>query len=426
MQTVGGGRPGRRTTWRAGLLLLAGLCVALASCGQVSESSIEQLQKAAAVRAGSGAQALTQLGADGRARERLLLMRAADWYLSRMSLSDQLGQMLLNESDGTVYSPDMAIMVAKQHIGGLIIFGDNYGTFDQTRTLFQNVQANAPIPLFIATDQEGGGITRIGQYYGAFPSPRDLGDSGSLQTTFDAGKQAALDLQQLGINTNFAPVVDVSVNGGEPWGPSRTFSDDPQKVGQFAAAFMQGEQSVGEVAAIKHFPGLGAVTEDPHLTLPVDSRPLDQIESTELVPYKMLIPQLPDMIMSTDILMPAVDPVYPAEISHAWITGILRQQLGYDGVVITDALWMDGIANTWNLGQSAVLAVLAGADIMIAAYNSYASQSVLDALQAAIADGRITPARIARSVQRILMVKIKYGMLPIPSTLLAAQPQAVQ
>jgi beta-N-acetylhexosaminidase len=363
-----------------------------------------------------------QMAGETTASQRLLLRQAADWYLARMSLNDQLGQMLLNESDGTVYSPDMAIMVERQHIGGLIIFGDNYGTFDQTRQLFAQVQAHAPIPLFIATDQEGGGITRISQYYGSFPSPRELGDSGDLQSAYDWGKQTAEDLQQLGINTNFAPVVDVSVNGGEPWSASRTYSEDPQVVAKFAAASIAGQHSVGEITALKHFPGLGSVTADPHLTLPVVNRTWDQLQQTELYPYRALIPQMPDMIMSTDILVQAVDPVYPAELSPKWINGVLRTQMGYDGVVITDALWMKGISDTWGLGQAAVLAVLAGSDILIAAYSSYSSQSVLDALNAAIASGQISRARIAQSVERILMLKIKYHMLPIPPSVLATQP----
>lgn len=412
------------------LVLMVGVAalLLLAACGRSGEAAIDQMLPAAGA-SGTGATAIAQVrqaqnAAVAAARKRLLLMQAANWYLARMSLQDQLGQMLVNESDGTVYSPDMAIMVEQQHVGGLIIFGDNYGTFTQTQQLFQQVQAHAQIPLFIATDQEGGGITRISQYFGSFPSPRELGDSGNPRNAYNWGRQTALDLQQLGINTNFAPVVDVSVNGGEPWSATRTFSDDPHQVALYAGAFMAGEQSVGEVTALKHFPGLGSVILDPHKTLPVVSRSWDELWSTELYPYQALIPQMPDMIMSTDILMTAVDPMYPAEISPIWINGILRQKMGYDGVVITDALWMKGISDYWNLGQAAVLAVLAGSDMMIDSYSSASCQSVLDALNGAIASGQITKARIAQSVQRILMLKIKYGMLPIPPAVLAAQPLA--
>jgi beta-N-acetylhexosaminidase len=403
--------------------LLGLVALLLSACGGTGLTALSRIQGGSGLGGAPATSAAQMLARMGWARERLLLLKAANWYLSRLSLQDQLGQLILNESDGTVYSPDMARMVEQQHITGIIVFGDNYGTFDQTQLLWQTAQAHAPIPMFIATDQEGGGITRISQYYGSFPSPRELGDSGDLQYTYNWGRQVAQDLQSLNINTNFAPVVDVPVNAGEPWGPSRTFSDDPKQVARFAAAFMAGEQQAGEVAAIKHYPGLGSVFEDPHLTLPVVSRTLDQFWQTELYPYKALVSQYPDMVMSTDVLVPAVDPKYPAELSPIWINDILRHQIGYDGVVITDALWMKGIADYWNLGQACVLAIQAGSDICIAAYNSFASQSVFDDLNAAIASGQLTRARIAESVRRVLMVKIKYGMLPIPPAILAGQPQ---
>lgn len=407
--------------------LLLGAVLLLAACGTGGpETLLEELQPATSLGASTLTRMVQERGKQDDAvafgREQLLLRQAANWYLARMSLDEQLGQMLLDESDGTVYSPDMAILVEQQKIGGLIIFGDNFGTLDQTRTLFQQVQAHATIPLFIATDQEGGGITRISQYFGSFPSPRELADSGDLQNTYYWGQRTALDLQELGINTNFAPVVDVSVNGGEPWSATRTFSEDSHVVATYAGVFMQGERSVGEVTALKHFPGLGSITEDPHLTLPIVSRTWDQLQQTELYPYAALIAQHPDMIMATDIVMTAVDPTYPAELSPTWINGILRHKMGYDGIIITDALWMKGIADTWSLGQAAVLAVKAGSDIMIAAYSSTSNQTVLDALHAAIDSGQITRARIAESVQRILMIKIKYGLLPLPPSVMAAQP----
>jgi beta-N-acetylhexosaminidase len=412
----------RHVFWRAAALLGV-LGLLLSACGGTGVTALGRLQGGSLAGGGSANSVLLVRARMDWARKRLLLLQAANWYLSRLSLDDQLGQLILNESDGTVYSPDMARMVEQQHITGIIVFGDNYGTFDQTRQLWATVQAHAPIPLFIATDQEGGLITRVSQYYGDFPSPREMGDSGDLQFAYSWGRRVAQDLQALNINTNFAPVVDVPVNGGEPWGPARTFSDDPAQVAKYAGAFMAGEQQAGEVMALKHYPGLGSIFEDPHLTLPVITRTLDQFWQTELYPYKVLVGEYPDMIMSTDVLVPAVDPVYPAELSPIWINGILRHQLGYDGVIITDALWMRGIANYWSLGQACVLALQAGSDICIAAYNSFASASVLDDLRAAIASGTLTRARIAESVRRVLMIKIKYGMLPIPPAILAAQPR---
>jgi beta-N-acetylhexosaminidase len=208
--------------------------------------------------------------------------------------------------------------------------------------------------------------------------------------------------------------VDVPVDGGGFWGPWRTFSDDPTQVARYAGAFMAGLQSIGEISCLKHYPGIGAVTDDPHESLPVVGRSLDQYRQAELAPYQALIPQSPDMIMATDVLVPAVDPNYPAEMSPVWIGGVLRHQLGYNGVVITDSLWMGGITARWSSAEASALAIVAGADIVMAAWDSSSTQAVLNDLKAAIASGRLTTVRIADSVRRIIALKLKYGMLPIP------------
>jgi beta-N-acetylhexosaminidase len=358
-----------------------------------------------------------QTAAEAAARQRQRLDRAVDWYLARMSLDDQLGQLLLNAcscSPGPAYSANLAYMVEHQHIGGLILFANDLGSFTQTQQTLRAVQERALIPLFVGTDQEGGSVSRVAQFFGPFPAARDLASSGDPTVAYDDGTQTARDLQTLGINVDFAPVVDVPVDGGGFWGPWRTFSDDPKQVVRYAGAFMAGLQNAGEMSCLKHYPGIGAVTADPHASLPIVGRSLDQYRQSELSPYQALIPQTPDMIMATDVLVPAVDPVYPAELSPTWIGGILRQQLDYGGVVITDSLWMGGITGRWSSAEAAVLAVVAGADIVMAAWDATSTQAVLDGLKAAIASGRLTPARIAQSVRRILALKLKYGLLPLP------------
>jgi beta-N-acetylhexosaminidase len=273
--------------------------------------------------------------------------------------------------------------------------------------------------LLLATDQEGGTITRVSQYFGWFPWPRDLADAGDLRATYNAGRQAAQDLQQLGINADFSPVVDVPLNDNWAWTTQRAFSNDPQVVAQYAGAYMDGILSANEMSCLKHFPGIGSITSDPHLGLPLVNRSLTQLWQDELVPFQALIPQHPPMIMTTDVMAPAVDGTYPAELSQAWVTGILRNQLHYNGVVVTDALWMKGISNRWGAVDASILAVLAGNDIVIGAYNSYQAQQVLDGLKAAVLSGRISRARILDSVRRILMMKVQFDLLPILPQVLA-------
>ncbi len=166
------------------------------------------------------------------------------------------------------------------------------------------------------------------------------------------------------------------------------------------------------MGCLKHFPGLGAVTSDPHDGLPTITRSLTELEKIDLAPYKLMIQKYhPAMIMSTDVLMPAIDPSLPAELSYKAITGILRGELGYDGVVVTDGLYMAGISDKWSLSQAAVLSILAGDDIVEGPYTPSQVASVVTALKQAIQHGKLTIDRINQSVQRILLMKLQYGVI---------------
>jgi beta-N-acetylhexosaminidase len=363
-----------------------------------------------------------QLAQGAPARRQRVLEAAVDWYITHLSLDDQLGQMLLAAFNDTSYAPDLATMVEQEHVGGIQLFGYNFSAPAHTQAMLQQAQAHARLPLFVTTDQEGGSVNRILPYFGAFPSAWELGQSGDTSVAANTGRRTALDLQQFGINADLAPVIDVPVDGGWIWSEQRVFSTDPQVVARYAGAFLDGLQSTNMIGCLKHFPGLGSVTTDPHTSLPVITRSLAQLRQTELAPYAVLIPQRPAMVMATDVVLRVVDPDYPAELSSAVIDGLLRQQLGYDGVVVTDALWMQGISERWSEGEAAVLAVLAGDDLLMAAYDATTMAIVRHALQTAVASGRITRARVVESVRRILLLKLEYGLLSIPHSILAQSP----
>jgi beta-N-acetylhexosaminidase len=181
---------------------------------------------------------------------------------------------------------------------------------------------------------------------------------------------------------------------------------------------MRAVQGDGVIACIKHFPGLGDASTDAHYNLPVVKRARDQIYSVELAPFKAFIQSQnkldnPGMVMPTDVLMPAIDPTLPAELSPTFINGILRQQLGYDGVVITDGLYMKGITDKWSVPEAAVLSLIAGDDMILGPNGSYQMTQVLDALKAAYYNGRLTKARIDQAATRIITLKLERHIMPI-------------
>jgi beta-N-acetylhexosaminidase len=235
--------------------------------------------------------------------------------------------------------------------------------------------------------------------------------SGNPKVAYNQGAMAAQWMQQLGINTDLAPVVDVhTVN--PPVLESRMFGSDPLTVASYAGAYLNGLQQNSVIGCLKHFPGLGAVTSDPHAGLPTVNRNLADLEKVDLAPYKLMIQKYhPAMIMSTDVLMPAIDPTLPSELSQKTINNLLRNQLGYDGVVITDGLYMQGISEKWTLSQSAVLSIIAGDDLVEGPYSASQVADVVAALKQAMQQGKLTQQRINQSVQRILLMKVQHGII---------------
>jgi len=252
--------------------------------------------------------------------------------------------------------------------------------------------------------------------YGDRPGALETYQTGNIQNAVKLGNSIAHDLQALGINTDLAPDVDVPVVQG-PDQYMRTWGYTPQEVINWGGTYLRAIQGDGEIACLKHFPGLGAATTDAHQDLPVVNRSRDQLYSTELAPYKYFVQSHnklnnPGMIMTTDVLMPALDPTMPAELSHTIITDILRHQLGYDGVVLTDALYMLGIANKWSLPQAVVLAIEAGNDMILGVRDSSVLSESVAALKQAIANGSLSMEHIDESVARIIALKIQYNLWP--------------
>ena len=341
---------------------------------------------------------------------------AASMYLSRMTLDQKLGQLFMVQYWGYSYSDDLQKMIHDQYAGGVITYAAQMNTFQQTKNDITRMQMKAWMPLLISTDEEGGYVERVMNIYGHRPGALETYQTGNIANATKLGNSITHDLQALGINTDLAPDVDVPVVAG-PDQYMRTWGYTPQSVIQWGGTYLRAVQGAGEIACLKHFPGLGAATTDAHTGLPVVKRTSDQLYATELAPFKYFVQsknklENPGMIMSTDVQMPAIDPTMPAELSHTFITDILRNQFGYNGVVITDALYMLGIAKKWNLPQAVVLAIEAGNDMILGVRDSSELAASVAALKQALADGSLSMAQLNQSVARIIALKLQYHLWP--------------
>jgi beta-N-acetylhexosaminidase len=338
--------------------------------------------------------------------------------MAGMTLDQKLGQLLIVEYTGNSYAgTQLQYMITKQYVGGFLYQESNHN-FEPPYNIIGNVadfshqtMSDAQIPLLIGTDQEGGLVNRLYVFHGYLPSAAEMAASGNPQIAYSQGSLAAKWMQQLGINTDLAPVVDVHTVD-PPVLVSRMFGSDPLTVASYAGAYLNGLQQNNVVGCLKHFPGLGAITSDPHAGLPTVNRSLAVLENVDLAPYKLMIQKYhPAMIMSTDVLMPAIDPTLPAELSQKTINNLLRNQLGYNGVVITDGLYMQGISDRWTLSQATVLSIIAGDDLIEGPYSANQVATVVTALKQAMQQGKLTLDRINQSVQRILLMKVQYGII---------------
>jgi beta-N-acetylhexosaminidase len=340
-------------------------------------------------------------------------MLAAD-IVKHMSLEQKLGQMVIVEFYGSTLNADLQTMLQQYGVSGVLIENKNGNaqTREQLTTLNKAMQAQARIPLFISTDYEGGVVNELRQITGERPSEATIGASDNTQMAYTAGNSAATDLSGLGLNLNFMPIVDVLTNPNNPGLPQRTFGSNSTLVTNMGQAYLKGLTAGNIVGCLKHFPGLGSANLDPHLALPTMYRSLATLNEVDLVPYRTMISEgIVPMVMVTHILNPYLDPSLPTSLSPAVVTNLLRDQLQFNGVIISDTLWMGGISNTYGLSQAAVLAVKAGIDLLLGPRGPRETLSMLQVLDQAVKNGEISMSQIDASVERIVQLKLKYNII---------------
>lgn len=346
--------------------------------------------------------------------------------LNTMTLDQKLGQLLMVEYIGNSYEgSSLQQMITQQFVGGYLYQPINHNfaapnnQIGEAAAFSARAQADAQTPLLIAIDQEGGLVNKLGCFFGDKPAARAMAATGDPNIAREMGAEAARHSRALGINVNLAPVADIEAVA-PPQTPllgDRSFGRDAQTVTTYAGAFLDGLQKNGVMGTLKHFPGLGSLssTQDPHDALYTLPHNLNMLQQSDFVPYKQLIQQQhPALIMTTDIMVPSADPNLPAELSPNIVTSILRKELGYRGVVITDGLYMHGITSRWTIAQAAVLAIIAGNDIIEGPYTHQQVSDVIAAFKNAIAQNQLNMARVDEAVWHILSLKMHYGLIQPP------------
>ncbi|NEA15716.1 glycoside hydrolase family 3 protein [Streptomyces halstedii] len=355
--------------------------------------------------------------------------------IARMSLEEKVGQLFVMRVYGhSATAPDQvdidanldeigvrtaAELIARFHVGGIIYFTWAHNTRDphQIADLSNGIQRAAlaqptPLPLLISTDQEHGIVCRVGEPATLMPGAMALGAGGSRSDARTAARIAGAELAALGINQNYAPDADVNVNPANPVIGVRSFGSDPQSVAGLVAAQVKGYQSAQVASTAKHFPGHGDTSTDSHTGLPSIQHTREQWAELDAPPFRAAVAAGIDSIMTAHIVVPALDPSEdPATLSRPILTGILREELGYDGVVVTDSLGMEGVRTKYGDERVPVLALQAGVDQLL---NPPDLSVAWNAVLAAVKSGEISEARIEESILRILRLKSKLGLFRDP------------
>ncbi|MFQ6040522.1 MAG: beta-N-acetylhexosaminidase [Candidatus Poribacteria bacterium] len=344
-----------------------------------------------------------------------------DGVISQMTLEEKVSQLMMVGFSGKSISAELRAEILAHPPCGIALMGYNVDTPTQVAQLCNTLQeiasqTKAQIPLFIATDQEGGPVNRLKNGFTKFPANNILSSIDSRKKAEElarkAGEVIAIELSAVGVNMNLAPVLDVYTGPqNDSIMQKRSFGNKPEVVSRLGVAYIQGLQGKGVIATAKHFPGHGGATQDSHFHLPTVNGTKDELQNVHLKPFKEAI-QRADVsaIMTAHIVYPAYDKAVPATLSPKILTQLLRKEMNFQGVIITDDLKMEAIKQYFDIGLAAVMAIKAGADIVLPLATTPEQQHVYNALLEAAENGEISEERLNESVRRILNLKAKMNL----------------
>lgn len=338
-------------------------------------------------------------------QENLTIDEKVDKIVASMSQTEKLGQMVMIGIQGIKVDDDSLYMLNQYHMGGVILFDRNMESPEQVKQLTSDLQAqsNEKVPLFIGIDEEGGDVVRMAEKLTPPPSQKEIGATGDIEQAKTWAIKTAKSLKDMGINVNFAPVADVGSND------KRSYSTDTNTVIDFVRAATKGYQQENIIYSLKHFPGIGKGRVDSH----VDSSSIDVTKeilmAEDILPFKTIIDENEPndyFILVSHLKYPALDEEYPASLSSKIMTDLLRNELGYKGIIITDDMEMGAVANHNDFRSIGVNAVKAGADIVLVCHEYQHQQEVYLGLLDAVNSGEISQERIDESVKRIVKAKL--------------------
>lgn len=327
---------------------------------------------------------------------------------STLTIEEKVGQLLMVGFDGLEAPTYILEWLASGHLGGIILFSRNVGSPEQLAKLNQTLRQAAKYPIFIAIDQEGGAVSRLRGGYTESPGAMALGAAGSEALAEEVGEMMGRELQAVGINWNLAPVADMTRNINNPSVGTRSVGDDETLVGKIAAAQARGFAKAGVIASVKHFPGLGNTPMDSHDDLPIIEDGLEELRKGDLIPFKIVIADGVASVMITHVNFPKVDAAYPSTMSHPIITGLLREEMGFEGLICTDCMEMGAITNHYSAAQSGVLAATAGADVILYSHTEPRQKEAFNAIVGAVHSGEFPIEKLDAALGRILPLKQQY------------------
>ena len=301
--------------------------------------------------------------------------------------------------------PDHLRPLLESGLGGVILFRRNLQELSQICSLTAALHAASPVPLLIGVDQEGGQVTRLPAPFLAPPAAATLGAIDDETLTRELAHAVGRELRAAGFTWNLAPVLDVHTNPRNPIIGDRAFSHDPDCVARLGAAAIRGFADAGILATAKHFPGHGETVADSHLTLPESPQSSARWRAVEFVPFRQAIRAGVPAVMVAHLLCPALDPESPSSLSRPIITGILREELGYDGVVVSDDLEMEAISARLDLGEAAVRFLEAGGDLILICRDPGRQRAAMAAVETAVEGRRLSEVRLAASLDRIARLR---------------------